>query len=249
MRIPKPDFLTAHWSLQLQRWRLRDTLEDAIAEGKFPPGERLDEATLAARYKVSRTPIREALMQLAAIGLVISRPRRGTVVATLTGEQLLEMFEVMGELEGMAGRLAARRWTEQDRDDLLATHQACRKAAETGDADDYYYENEMFHDVIYRASHNTFLYGECSALHRRLKPYRRLQLRVCNRVSISFGEHDGIVEAILARDAAGAQALLRDHVVVQGDRFADLVASLPQLHKERPRTARKERRRASRSSS
>src|SRR5690606_25595585 len=77
----------ASWGLSLQRWRLRDALEDAIADGTFPPGERLDEATLAARYAVSRTPIREALMQLAAIGLVVSRPRRGTVVATLTGEQ------------------------------------------------------------------------------------------------------------------------------------------------------------------
>jgi DNA-binding GntR family transcriptional regulator len=227
----------------LQRWKLRDTLEEAIAEGRFPPGERLDEASLAARYKVSRTPIREALMQLAAIGLVVSRPRRGTVVASLTGDQLLEMFEVMGELEGMAGRLAARRLTELDKEALLETHAACRKAADSGDADDYYYENEKFHDVIYYASHNAFLYAECSTLHRRLKPYRRLQLRVSNRVSTSFGEHDAIVEAILARDGPRAQALLRDHVVVQGDRFADLVASLPQLRQERPARSGRNRRR------
>jgi len=233
--------LTASWELSLQRWRLRDALEDAIADGTFPPGERLDEATLAARYAVSRTPIREALMQLAAIGLVVSRPRRGTVVATLTGEQLFEMFEVMAELEGMAGRLAARRWSAEDREALLATHEACKKASEAGDADNYYYENEAFHDTIYRSSHNTFLYQECAALHRRLKPYRRLQLRVANRVAVSFKEHDGIVEAILARDAARAQALLREHVVVQGDRFADLVASLPQLREEKHKESRAER--------
>jgi DNA-binding GntR family transcriptional regulator len=227
----------------LQRWRLRDAIEDAIAEGTYLPGERLDEAMLASHYAVSRTPIREALMQLAATGLVVSRPRRGTVVASLTGEQLFEMFEVMAELEGMAGRLSARRWSPEDKETLLVTHEACRKASEAGDADNYYYENEAFHDAIYKASHNAFLYGECSALHRRLKPYRRLQLRVANRVAVSFQEHDAIVGAILARDSPRAQMLLRDHVVIQGDRFADLVASLPQLRHGKESALRKQPRR------
>ena len=221
----------------MQRWRLRDALEEEIADGTFRPGERLDESLLAARYGVSRTPIREALMQLAAIGLVVARPRRGSVVASLTAEELVEMFEVMAELEGMAGRLAARRCADEDRARLLAAHELCRRAAETDDADAYYYENEKFHDAIYAASHNTFLYQECAALHRRLKPYRRLQLRVANRIATSFGEHDAIVAAIVERDAARAQKLLRDHVVVQGDRFADLIASLPQLRHRDHRTA------------
>lgn len=217
----------------VERSRLRDALEEEIAEGSFAPGERLDEMELARRFGVSRTPIREALMHLAATGLVISRPRRGAVVASLSPTQLMEMFEVMGELEGMAGRIAARRWNAADEARIKATHEACCRAAETGDADAYYYENEQFHDAIYAASHNTFLYQECSALHRRLKPYRRLQLRVANRLGDSMKEHAGIVEALLARDAASAQARLHDHVVVQGDRFADLIASLPQLHEER----------------
>lgn len=219
--------------MTVERSRLRDALEEEIAEGKFAPGERLDEMELARRFGVSRTPIREALMHLAAIGLVISRPRRGAVVASLTPAQLMEMFDVMAELEGMAGRLAARRWNAADEARIKAAHEACCRAADTGDADTYYYENEQFHDAIYAASHNTFLYQECSALHRRLKPYRRLQLRVANRVNDSIREHGAIVEALLKRDAAGARELLHDHVVVQGDRFADLIASLPQLHEDR----------------
>lgn len=210
----------------MQRSRLRDALEQDIAEGTFKPGERLDETALAARYGVSRTPIREAMMQLAATGLVVARPRRGTVVATLGPKQLVEMFEVMGELEGMAGRLAARRLTSEDRDRILETHEACRRVCETGDADAYYYENEEFHSTIYAASRNDFLQRECETLHRRLKPYRRLQLRVAERLTASFREHDGIVEAILAGDSAKAQHLLREHVIIQGDRFADLIASL-----------------------
>ena len=89
--------------------QLRDTLEDEIVNGRLQPGDRLDEASLAARFNVSRTPIREALQQLVAAGLVQSEPKRGTFVARIGIPQLIEMFEVMAELEGMCGRLAARR--------------------------------------------------------------------------------------------------------------------------------------------
>lgn len=212
--------------------RLRDILEEEIAEGRLRPGVRLEEEELARRYGVSRTPIREALKQLAAIGLVDSQPRRGTVVARLTPAELVEMFDVMAELEGMAGRLAARRWGEDDAARLNGTHEACGRAAAAGDADAYYYENEQFHDAIYRASHNGFLHRECTALHRRLRPYRRLQLRVGNRIADSWREHAAVMEALMRRDAAATQALLHDHVVVQGDRFADLIASLRELHAE-----------------
>jgi DNA-binding GntR family transcriptional regulator len=206
--------------------RLRDELENEILTGALMPGERLDEVPLANRFGVSRTPIREALMQLASAGLVEIRPRRGAVVAELGPGRLVEMFEVMAELEGMAGRLAARRHTEADAAAIRAAHEACRAAAASGDCDAYYYENERFHLAIYAASHSGFLAEQCTALHRRLKPYRRLQLRVRNRLGVSFAEHDGIVAAILAGDGEAANAALRAHVAIQGERFSDLLASL-----------------------
>ncbi len=126
-------------------------------------------------------------MQLAASGLVVSRPRRGTIVAAHSAEQVVEMFEVMAELESMAGRLAARRASDEDRERLIASHESCRSAVAASDPDGYYYQNELFHDAIYLGSHNHFLYEECSALRRRLKPYRRLQLRVPDRLETSFG--------------------------------------------------------------
>ena len=93
--------------------RLRDVIEEEITQGVFRPGDRLDELALARRYRVSRTPVREALLQLGASGLVVSRPRRGTIVAAHSAEEVVEMFEVMAELEGMAGRLAARRANDE----------------------------------------------------------------------------------------------------------------------------------------
>lgn len=207
-------------------FKLRDEIENGIVAGEFEPGERLDETQLAARFGVSRTPIREALMQLSAIGFVEIRPRRGAVVADPAPQRVFEMFEVMAELEGMAGALAARRHTEEDRHALLAAHEKCREALLSEDTDRYYYENEVFHRAIYAASGSDFLEEQCVAMHRRLRPYRRLQLRVRNRMKVSFKEHGEVIDAILAGDAEQARILLRGHVAVQGDRFGDLVANL-----------------------
>jgi len=211
--------------------QVREQIEELIATGEFPPGMRLDETELAQRFDVSRTPLREALFQLASVGIVVMQPRRGTVVAELSPHRLVEMFEVMGELEAMCGRLAARRMTAQDHAQLLETHRACQRAREAMDPDAYYYENQRFHHIIYRGSHNEFLAEQAMALHRRLSPYRRLQLRVRDRLPTSFSEHEGIVEAIIAGDAELTSQRVREHVVVQGQRFGDLIATLMQMRK------------------
>ncbi|WP_048647349.1 GntR family transcriptional regulator [Nitratireductor soli] len=206
--------------------KLRDEIESDIVTGRFAPGERLDEMQLAARFGVSRTPIREAILQLNAIGLLEIRPRRGAIVIDPAPQRIFEMFEVMAELEGMAGAKAARRHTDKDRDALLAAHEKCEQAVISEETDRYYYENELFHRAIYAASHSGFLEEQCATMHRRLRPYRRLQLRVHNRMKASFGEHARIVDAILEGNADAARDLLREHVAVQGDRFSDLIANL-----------------------
>ena len=208
--------------------KLRDLIEQAILTGDFAPGEKLEEVALAQRFGVSRTPVREALHQLAASGMVESRPRKGAVVATITPERLIEMFELMAELEAFAAKLAARRLTPETEAAIVEAHKACKAALSKG-PDAYYYENERFHFAIYQASLNGFLIEQATALHRRLKPYRRLQLRVRNRLAASFDEHGAIVDAIRAGKAKKAVTLIREHVCVQGERFADLMASLPSL--------------------
>ena len=100
---------------------------------------------------------------------------------------------------------------------------------EAGDSNGYYYENSLFHQRIYEASHNQFLAQEAARLHAALQPYRRMQLQVRMRLESSFAEHDAIVAAIAAGEAQQAETLLRDHVMIQGERFNDLVASVQQL--------------------
>lgn len=210
--------------------QLREAIEEDIATGKLAPGAHLDEAQLAAQFGVSRTPVREALNLLAGEGLVESRPRRGTVVAALSPDRLVEMFEVMGELEAMCARLAARRMGAAEQAELEAAHEACRAALDAADPDAYFYANERFHHLIYAGSQNRFLAEQAGALHRKLRPYRRLQLRVRNRIGRSFDEHAEIVAAIRAGDAEGVVARMREHVVVQGERFSDLLIGLRALN-------------------
>ncbi len=210
--------------------QLRDSLEDDIINGRRAPGERLDPEALARQFNVSRTPIREAIQQLTASGLVTVSPKKGTFVAKVGITQLIEMFEVMAELEGMCGRLAARRITAEELAELREALSRCDTAAQRGDPDEYYYENERFHHCVYQASHNSFLAAEAHQLKQRLKPYRRLQLQVRHRIGSSLSEHGEIVEAIESGDAARAERALREHVLIQGERFSDFVASVQKIH-------------------
>ena len=129
----------------------------------------------------------------------------------------------------MSGRLAARRMSPAEHALLRMTHLACSDACHAQDSDAYFYQNEVFHDAIYAGSHNAFLAEQARAMHRRLRPYRRLQLRVRDRLANSYNEHDAVVEAIIAGDGERTAELLRSHILIQGQRFADLMASLNQL--------------------
>lgn len=209
--------------------QLRERIEENIVTGAYPPGTRLDEVELADTFGVSRTPIREALIQLSSEGFIEIRPRRGAIVAQIAPARLCEMFDVMAELEAMCGRLAARRAVAEDIERIRQAHAACQSARDANDPDTYYRLNETFHFAIYVASHNGFLAEQATGLHRRLRPYRRLQLRVRNRMNNSFDEHNAIVEAIARGDSDAAADILRSHVAVQGERFADLIASLASM--------------------
>lgn len=209
-----------------QAFKLKQAIEDAVIAGEFLPGDRLDEISLAERFGVSRTPIREALLQLGAEGFIDVRPRRGAIVSVLSPTQLVEMFETMAEIESACGRLAARRLTPESDKTMEAAHRDCEAAVREGDSEQYYASNRNFHEAIYRASRNEFLADQALSLHKRLSAYRRIQLRARNRLVQSLQEHAGILEAIRAGDEQLAATRLHDHVLVQGERFSDMMLGI-----------------------
>lgn len=205
--------------------KIRESIEQRIVEGEFKDGERLDEVRLATLFGVSRTPLREALRMLAGSGLVELIPKRGAFVRHPGIVELVEMFEVMAELEALCGRLAARRVSSGDLAKLAVAARACEQALEGEDPDAYYHRNEEFHQLIYKAGGNNFLIAEASRLQKRLRPYRRMQLRARGRMKQSMAEHAVILKALEDGDAVAAAEALRSHVTVQGERFHDLLAS------------------------
>ncbi len=225
---------------------LEQRIADEILSGKIAPGAKLDEQTLAARFKVSRTPVREALRQLLATGLVESIPRRGAVVTSFGSERLSQLYEAIGELETLCARLAAQRMTAIERKELELALAPLRAAATAGDRESYLERSDMLHDVIHRGCHNPFLVELVRAYRLRSLPFRNLQPYTRERVRNSSEEHQRIVAAIVNHDADEATRAMREHVATSllraldtiGERGAGDASSPPRP----PRTQRPSRR-------
>jgi len=203
---------------------IRSRLADDIVRGRLAPGWPLEEAELAQQFGVSRTPVREALRQLEAIGLAVSRPHRGAVVAAITRERLDEMFAVMGELEGACARECAIRMTPLERRQLETLHRDLGDAVKRGALDLYAGLNDRFHSAIYAGSHNGFLAETTIALRARLGPFRTAQFHSSlQRLAQSWNEHDRVVQPILRGDGVQAAQAMRDHLRTSR-RYFDVVA-------------------------
>jgi DNA-binding GntR family transcriptional regulator len=196
---------------------IRAVLIDEITTGQIPPGTVLEEAQIGERFKASRTPVREALRQLNAAGLVEIRPRRGVIVLPLTRRKLSEMFEVTAEIEAMCARFATNRMTALERYEIIALHESAAGLVEGNDVDRYDEFNIRFHDAIYRATHNDFLIEQASQLRVRLLPFRRTQLRQERRVQASHAEHKLLVKAMTRGDSAEATVIMREHMLNASD--------------------------------
>lgn len=202
------------------------SLAEEIVAGHLKPGTPLDEVGLARTYGSSRTPVREALRQLAPTGLVQVSPRRGAVVAIPDARQLGEMFLVMAELEAMAAALSALAMTPEERRGLERQHQAMAAMVRAGDVAAYRAANVSFHHLLYLGAHNDYLGEIATATRRRLAPFRAAQLEAPDRLRRSHEEHGDIVTAIQRGDAAGAAARIRTHIGLTERTWAAMAEAL-----------------------
>jgi DNA-binding GntR family transcriptional regulator len=198
---------------------LRLQLADEIVRGVLPPGAPLEETDLAARFGVSRTPVREAIRLLAASGLVETRPHRGAVVAKPDTQKLIGMFEAMAELEALCAGFAAERMTVAERRGLEAIHEQLRALIQRGDPQYYHEVNEAFHAKIYAGAHNAYLADITFSTRTRVQPFRRAQFRNLGRLAKSHVEHDRIMQAIFRGDRAGAASAMHAHIIKVRDEY------------------------------
>src|SRR6266852_7430735 len=214
-----PDVPAVERSRRTLADELRLALADDIVRGLLTPGAGLDETELARRFGVSRTPVREAIRQLAASGLVEVRAHRGAVVARPSEERLVGMFEAMAELEALCAGLAAERMSPAERDLLEAVHEELRALIQGGGPQRYHEVNEAFHAAIYAGAHNAYLAEMTHATRARVQPFRRAQFRNLGRLAKSHLEHDRVVRAILRGDREGAAQAMRVHIMTVGEEY------------------------------
>ncbi len=198
---------------------LRLLLAEEIMRGALQPGAALDEMELARRFGVSRTPVREAIRQLAASGLIEARAHRGALVAQPSTGRILGMFEVMAELEALCAGFAAERMTRVECHALELAHEEMRALVQLGDPERFHQINEVFHGAIYAGAHNAYLAEVALATRVRVQPFRRAQFRNLGRLANSHKEHDRIVTAIARGDRGDAAGAMHAHIKKVRDEY------------------------------
>jgi DNA-binding GntR family transcriptional regulator len=206
---------------------VRATLQEQIESGALPPGAPLDERALAARFGVSRTPVREALQQLAALDLVHIAPRQGVTVARLSIGKVRAMLEFIAELEALAARLAARRVDDELSQRLDTALARCQDAAVAGGAAEYTIANALFHEAIYAGSRNPYLGEQVRHARRMIQRYRVKDFQNKTQISQSLQDHLKIARAIQNGDEAAAWQAMALHVPAGTTGFSEFLAKVP----------------------
>jgi DNA-binding GntR family transcriptional regulator len=204
--------------------RVREILEAEIINGTLRPGDRVDEDGVAARLNVSRTPVREAVLQLVQVGLMEKQPRQGAFVTHLDVRKMVQMFEYTAELSGISAKYAARRMTAEDRAALLKIHHEMEKLLNKGDIDSYADLNTEFHVYIMRQCRNSYLFDANFQLGTRLLAYFRTYLFFPGKAERDFHDHCTLIGAFERGDGDLAYQLLRQHATIQGDVFAEFLS-------------------------
>ena len=182
---------------------------DEIRSGDLLPGARLREVDLAARFGISRTPVREALRLLESEGLVVHLPRQGASLRRLTHAEVVELYEMRAVLEGTAARLAARQATEVELAELAALNADLAQAPAGPPAQTL---NRQFHRTLLDAARNRFLIRAMQGLQRTMLILGPSTLAEPDRASLAVAEHDAVLRAMQARNAPEAEAAMRAHV-------------------------------------
>ena len=189
-----------------------ERLRERIFSHELQPGTWVDEQTLAEQYGISRTPLREALKVLASEGLVTLKPRRGCYVTEISERDLDEVFSVMALLEGECARLVVGRASDTHLDQLKAIHADLERAAAATDIEGFFEANQAFHRSIQELADNHWLLHVIEDLRKVIKLSRHHSLYSEGRLEQALAEHRAILDALVKRDAAAAEVLMRAHI-------------------------------------
>jgi len=192
--------------------RIYRRLRGAIQRGEFDPGTRLVEQRLAEELGVSRTPVREALYRLEREGLVTKVPHKGIVVREQDPEELKEVLELRGLLEGYAAALAAKKGDEELFDELEEILKRSEEALEKNDIDELVKLNTQFHETLYRRCGNHKLLELIKDLRDQFFRFRTSILRIKGMPRVSIEDHYKMLELMRKGESQAVEKLVREHI-------------------------------------
>lgn len=213
--------------IEISRLALHDQvasrLRTMLVEGQIAPGAKLNERELSAQLRVSRTPLREAIKLLAAEGLVDLLPNRGAVAVKLTEADVVNTFELLATLEGMSGELAAQRITDEELAELRALHYEMMACFARRDLSGYYRINARIHTAINDAARNPVLASTYRSINARVQSLRFRTNQNEAKWKNAVAEHERMVEALAAHDAAAMRTLMIQHLNRKRDTVLELL--------------------------
>lgn len=192
--------------------RIYRRLRGAIQRGEFSPGTRLVEQRLAEDLGVSRTPVREALYRLEREGLVTKIPHRGIIVRDHDPEELMEVLELRGLLEGYAASLAAKRADQELFDELEGILRASEEAIQRGDIDRVIELNTDFHETLYRRCGNRRLFELIKDLRDQFYRFRVCILKLPGMPERSIRDHHEMIELMRRGESEAVEEFVREHI-------------------------------------
>lgn len=195
------------------RSKVYQDIRDDILCGHYEQGEELAEIAIGERLGVSRTPVREALRQLALEGLVELIPNKGAYAKGISAEDVEDIYLIRSKLEGLCARMAAEKHTE---DELGEMEEAICLSEFHAGREEYqrvYEQDSHFHELMYEASHSRMLSNLLSQYHQYVQKVRKLSIQNHTRSTMSSAEHKKILDAIRAHDGDAAEKLATQHVI------------------------------------
>jgi len=208
-------------------------LRHILTEGEIAPGARIPERELCASLAISRTPLREALKVLAADGLVVLLPNRGSRAAKLTRKDVKELFEVCEALEATAGELACPRISDAQLQEIAALQVDMVEHYRARDLLSYYRCNRQIHECIVRAADNAVLAGFYESVAARIRRARFITPMNPEHWALAVQEHEGILNALQRRDASGLARVRREGRDAHTRALADLEEATERLRATR----------------
>ncbi len=190
-----------------------EVVREAIVSGQLPAETELRQDDIAARFRVSKIPVREALKRLEAEGLVTFVRNKGAIVASMSPEEIWEYVEIRAMLEARAAELAASRISDAH---LAQARKALETFGEETNPARWGLLNWQLHSILYADAARPVLLAEIRSLYDKVERYVRALLAVTDEMPKTQREHAAILEAFAARDAAAAAALTRAHVLDGG---------------------------------